>query len=176
MVEKSVAQKLLVKPNSSVWSSHPDRLGLLGPLPEGVVPVADPGGATVALLFADDAASLRQVLEVNEHHLAEHSVLWVAYPKGNRVDINRDSLWPVRTAADFSGGDQRGVVGTAVPPTQGGRSPVLGGRIQVTGFRRRAWGKRPVVDPNLPAAPIEGARAPSNPCGRHPRRSPSPDR
>jgi hypothetical protein len=22
-------------------------------------------------------------------------VLWVAYPKGNRADINRDTLWPI---------------------------------------------------------------------------------
>jgi hypothetical protein len=22
-------------------------------------------------------------------------VLWVAYPKGNRTDVNRDTLWPI---------------------------------------------------------------------------------
>ena len=26
-------------------------------------------------------------------------MLWIAYPKGNRTDVNRDSLWPI--VADF---------------------------------------------------------------------------
>jgi len=30
---KSIAEKLLIKPDAAVWSSHTDRLDLVGPLP-----------------------------------------------------------------------------------------------------------------------------------------------
>jgi len=32
---KSIAEKLLIKPDAAVWASHADRLGLVGPLPAG---------------------------------------------------------------------------------------------------------------------------------------------
>ena len=46
-------------------------------------------------MFADDARALRQVLTAHGDRLARPEVLWVAYPKGNRTDLNRDSLWPI---------------------------------------------------------------------------------
>jgi len=51
--------------------------------------------ATTALVFAPDARSLRTVLTGNQDKLAELEVFWVAYPKANRADINRDTLWPI---------------------------------------------------------------------------------
>ena len=30
--------------------------------------------------------------------LGRPSAFWIAYPKGNRADINRDSLWPILSA------------------------------------------------------------------------------
>jgi hypothetical protein len=51
--------------------------------------------ATTALVFAPDARSLRSVLSENQDDLAEPDVLWVAYPKANRADINRDTVWPI---------------------------------------------------------------------------------
>lgn len=95
MGDKPVAAKLRLTAGATCWSSHPDRLGLLGPLPAGVRTVNDPGTADVALVFADDAASLRAVLDANRDSLGAPSVLWVLYPKANRIDLNRDSLWPI---------------------------------------------------------------------------------
>jgi len=95
MSAKSVAEKLLIKPNTTVWSSPASRLDLIGPLPAGVRRVDGPEQATTALVFADDAASLRELMATHQEHLARPAVLWVAYPKGNRTDINRDSLWPI---------------------------------------------------------------------------------
>lgn len=95
MSTTSVAEKLLVKPGTTLWSSHPDRLALIEPLPEGVRRAGRPEQATTALVFADDAASLREVLHVHGERLSHADVLWVAYPKGNRADINRDTLWPI---------------------------------------------------------------------------------
>jgi hypothetical protein len=95
MASRTVADKLLIKPDTTVWSSDPGRLALVGPLPAGVRPVDGPEQARTALLFADDAASLRGLLAAHHDQLAKPEVLWVAYRKANRADINRDSLWPI---------------------------------------------------------------------------------
>lgn len=95
MSQKTVAEKLMMKQDTTVWSSHPSRLDLVGPLPEGVHQVDAPEEAQIALVFADGAASLREILAAHGDRLARPNVLWIAYPKGNRSDINRDTLWPI---------------------------------------------------------------------------------
>jgi hypothetical protein len=95
MSTKTVAQKLLIKPDTTVWSSHPARLHLVEPLPEGARCVDALDQATTALVFADDARSLRDVLTAHKAQLTRPSAVWVAYPKGNRTDVNRDTLWPI---------------------------------------------------------------------------------
>jgi hypothetical protein len=92
MSTKSVAQKLLIKPDTTVWSSHSSHLELIQPLPDSVRQADGPGEATTALIFADDAGSLREILTTHEGRLEQPNALWVAYPKANRADINRDSL------------------------------------------------------------------------------------
>ncbi|RIQ24352.1 hypothetical protein [Jiangella rhizosphaerae] len=86
MSTKTVAEKLLVRPGTSVWISHPDRRALLDPLP---------AEARVVDGLADDAASARQVLSAHRDAVTAPPVVWVAYPKGGRSDINRDTLWPI---------------------------------------------------------------------------------
>jgi hypothetical protein len=95
MSTRSVADKLLIKPGTTVWSSHSARLELVGPLPEGVRPVDALGEASTAIVFADEAAALRAILAEHAGELAGPQAFWVAYPKANRADINRDSLWPI---------------------------------------------------------------------------------
>jgi hypothetical protein len=46
-------------------------------------------------VFARDASSLRNVLDANKDALSRPGAFWVAYPKANRADINRDTLWPI---------------------------------------------------------------------------------
>ena len=95
MSAKTVAEKLLIKPNTTLWSSDPARGHLLEPLPEGVRHVDGPDQATSALLFADAAGPLRDLLDAHRDRLTCPDTLWVAYPKANRTDINRDTLWPI---------------------------------------------------------------------------------
>ena len=96
MPEKSVAAKLLVKPDSRFWLSHEDRLALIAPLPDNVEIVPAIGEATAAVMFADSASDLRQLLgEHADEELAAPAAFWVAYPKANKADINRDTLWPI---------------------------------------------------------------------------------
>ena len=97
MSTKSIAEKLLIKPNTTVWLSHAAHLARIEPLPEGVRIVDAMEQATVALVFADDAASARQILTAHTDQLTRPSVFWVVYPKGNKADINRDTLWPILT-------------------------------------------------------------------------------
>ncbi|HVK05836.1 MAG TPA: hypothetical protein VM490_20360 [Armatimonadaceae bacterium] len=96
-VAKTVAERMLVRPGSRLYLSHPERRGLLGPLPDGVTLVDGPEQAATAVLFADDGFALRGLLAAcGEALLTGPGVLWVAYPRaGNRADINRDTLWPV---------------------------------------------------------------------------------
>lgn len=96
---KTIAEKLQIKPNTTVWLSHSGHLPLITPMPDGVREVDELAAASTALMFADDAASARKLLEEHSADLAKPSVFWIAYPKGNKVDINRDTLWPI--VADF---------------------------------------------------------------------------
>jgi hypothetical protein len=97
MTTKTIAAKLLIKPNTTFWVSHADRLDLIGPLPDGVRTVSDLGQATTALIFVEDANSAGELLAAHNSQLATPAILWVAYPKANKTDINRDSLWPMLT-------------------------------------------------------------------------------
>ena len=132
MSTRTVADKLLSKPGPTLWCSDPARLGLLGPLPDGVRPVDDPGEARTALVFADDARTLRQVLTTPRDRLAQPEVFWVAYPKANRTDLNRDSLWPVLGEYGMRPISQVAVddVGSALRfrPLKEGEPPFTGGR------------------------------------------------
>lgn len=96
MPEKSVAAKLLVKPRTTLWLSHEDRLALIAPLPDAVAIVPAISGASAAVMFADSASDLRQLLGKHaDEELATPAAFWVAYPKANKADINRDTLWPI---------------------------------------------------------------------------------
>jgi hypothetical protein len=94
-MEKTTAEKLQIKPNTTFWCSDARHAGLIGPLPPGVTLAKSMGEAGGAVLFAADAASLRHALEANRADLAKPAAFWVAYPKANKTDINRDSLWPI---------------------------------------------------------------------------------
>jgi hypothetical protein len=91
--EKTTASKLLIKPGTAVWVSDAERASLLGPIPDGATLVGTPEAAGVAVVVADDGATIRAALDAHLSALASRPVFWVAYPKGNRADINRDSLW-----------------------------------------------------------------------------------
>ena len=93
MPEKPVATKLLIKPGAAVWVSDAAFRGLLGPLPDGVTSASSMSGAGVAVVIAQSAIQLRALVDSLRSELASPPVLWVLYRKGNRADVNRDSLW-----------------------------------------------------------------------------------
>ncbi len=94
-MSRPTAAKLLIKPGGSLWISHPDRLALVGMLPDGVAIAATMADATVALAVVEDAAAVHAFLDTHAADLTVPAVLWFLYPKGGRSDINRDTLWPI---------------------------------------------------------------------------------
>jgi hypothetical protein len=96
---KTIAEKLQIKPNTTVWLSDPALMPLLTPMPDGVREADAMATASTAVLFVVDAGNARALLSKHAADLGKPGVLWIAYPKGNKADINRDSLWPI--VADF---------------------------------------------------------------------------
>lgn len=92
---RPVARKLLIRPNTTIWSSSDSHLAMIQPLPENVRVVDRFEDATTAIIFIDGSASLRAMLDEYRDRLSHPCNFWVAYPKGNRIDINRNSLWPI---------------------------------------------------------------------------------
>jgi hypothetical protein len=93
MAGRSVAQKLLIKPGNAVWVSDPARSGLIGEMPEDVRSASGLEEADVAVVFVDDEVGLRAFAAAHREVLGSPRALWLLYPKGNRIALNRDSLW-----------------------------------------------------------------------------------
>jgi hypothetical protein len=68
-------------------------------MPEGVTPAAGLGDADVAVVLVDDEPGLRAFAGDHRGILGAPRALWLLYPKGNRIALNRDSLW--RLMADY---------------------------------------------------------------------------
>ncbi|MFB7711822.1 hypothetical protein [Streptomyces sp. NPDC056105] len=92
---KTVAQKLLIKSGTTVWATPKEHLPLIGALPVDVDVADGLSTATTGLMFAADEAALRRLLDEHRDGLAGPLNFWVVYPKGNKADINRDSLWRI---------------------------------------------------------------------------------
>lgn len=132
MSTKTIAEKLLIKPGTTVWASDPTHLDLVEPLPQGVRRVDALDQATTALVFAEAAAPLRDILTAQAEALAKPATFWVAYPKANRTDINRDSLWPVLSEYGMRPIGQVAVDGVwsalRFRPLKEGEAPFTGGQ------------------------------------------------
>jgi hypothetical protein len=98
MSEKTIAQKLLIKPGHRVLfinipKGYEDRISKL---PAGVVILKEPTiPVDVIQLFAANRLELEKYLEALKPHLTSKTILWVTYLKGTaktKTDINRDSI------------------------------------------------------------------------------------
>lgn len=133
VAEKTIVQKLQIKPGSAVWLSDASKQPLVEPLPDGVRRVGTLEDSTATILFAEDRASLEELLaESGAERLAGTDLLWVAYPKGGRADINRDSVWPMlaelglRPVSQISLDDVWSAL--RFRPLKPGEAPFTGGR------------------------------------------------
>jgi hypothetical protein len=132
MPAKTVAEKLLVKPGTAVWTSEDTHRPLVEPLPDGARHAGHLKEADVAVFFAADAAAARRLLDEHRALLTEPAIVWVAYPKGNKSDINRDTLWPIVGEYGLRPNGQVAVDDTwsalRFRPLKEGEPPFTGGR------------------------------------------------
>ena len=96
--DKTLAQKLLLKPNQRIYLSRaPEGYAeLLGPLPEGATFVTDTRAQVdVIQLFVKNREELEDYLPKLKIRLSRYGVIWVIYYKGTSkidTDINRDTI------------------------------------------------------------------------------------
>ena len=98
MWEKSVAQKLMIKPDYKVlFVNAPEGYEeILGKLPYGVVVLQDTvKGIDLIQVFVTSEAELEAHLSILPPLLKPNGVFWVSYPKGTSkipVDVNRNII------------------------------------------------------------------------------------
>lgn len=98
MSEKSVAQKLLIKPRFKVLivNAPEDYRDKLGELPPDVSVAGSPSGpADLVQVFVRSMEELKKQLAGLSGVVKPGGLLWVSYPKGTsglKSDINRDSI------------------------------------------------------------------------------------
>ncbi len=98
MSEKSVAQKLSIKPGSRFLLVNPPAgyAGQMGELPAGVSLQGEAGGKVEAIqVFVANRGELEAQLPRLKQVLSPKGMLWVTYHKGTskvKTDINRDTI------------------------------------------------------------------------------------
>ena len=94
---RTTAEKLQIKPGSDLLfgPSTAEQRAFLDPLPADIAVVDDVARGTkdVAVLFASSRSELDALISDVLPHLTGAKAVWIGYPKGNRADINRDSVW-----------------------------------------------------------------------------------
>jgi hypothetical protein len=109
MPDKSIAQKLFIKPgNKFLLVNPPDGyLAKLGELPTGVIILSDSSCLVEAIqVFVLNRAELESLLPGFRQLLAPKGMLWVTYHKGTskvKTDINRDTINAYAFSLDLQG-------------------------------------------------------------------------
>lgn len=98
MPEKSIAQKLFIKPGNKFLLVNPPEgyLAQVGELPQGTVVLSDSTCEVDAIqVFVGNRAELEAQLPRLKELMAPKGMLWVTYHKGTskvKTDIHRDSI------------------------------------------------------------------------------------
>jgi hypothetical protein len=108
MSEKTIAEKLLLKPGRSllILNAPAGYLESLGPLPDfaKIVPITEP--ADVVQLFIYSFARLEIELPKTKPYVNAATIFWVCYPKQSgtiKTDINRDVLYVYAESKNWKG-------------------------------------------------------------------------
>jgi predicted CoA-binding protein len=98
MSDKSVAEKLLIKPGQTILLVNPPKgyKALLGEIPKGATVLKEAAKAVDLIqVFVASREDLEEQLPRLKPLLATKGLLWVTYHKGTskqKSDINRDSI------------------------------------------------------------------------------------
>jgi len=94
MSEKTVAQKLNLKPGEKLWLFNiPEKVRPL--LSDAQTNLVTAGPADVILCFLKKQQELNRHLIALKEALAPQGRLWIVYPKAGKLgtDLNRDIIW-----------------------------------------------------------------------------------
>ncbi|GAB3578812.1 hypothetical protein GCM10027406_15710 [Leifsonia lichenia] len=99
--QKTVAQKLQVKPGDVVWISGDagEERALVGALPDGATETDAGGDASIAVTFVHDREELLARFAADLPSLRGARAVWYLYEKGGRSEVNRDTI--MREAGAF---------------------------------------------------------------------------
>jgi hypothetical protein len=109
MLDKSIAQKMLIKKGNKVLilGSPQQYLSKLGDLPDGVQVLTQPEGKVDILqVFVRSKDELEKSLGEVKNWLGPKSIFWLSYPKGSSkisTDINRDIIFEIVKKSGFIG-------------------------------------------------------------------------
>ncbi len=109
MPEKSIVQKLLIKPGKRLLVIHPpdNYSKVLDPLPEGVIQIREPSREVdIIQLFVENRKELEEWLPRLKGFLLPDGILWITYYKGtsqHKTDINRDLINAYAHTLDLQG-------------------------------------------------------------------------
>jgi len=108
MSEKSVVQKLLLKPGQKMLLLNAPKgyRGSLAQLPEGARLEVKLVQADVIQIFVTSMEELKKKLEAVKPILTEKTVLWISYPKGTSkiaTDLDRDIIREYAQGAGLTG-------------------------------------------------------------------------
>ncbi|OGO31781.1 MAG: hypothetical protein A2136_03710 [Chloroflexi bacterium RBG_16_54_11] len=98
MSDKSIAQKLFIKPGSKFLLVNPpgEYLARMGAMPDTIVILSETSRPVKAIqVFVADRRELEEQLPRLKELLALEGMLWVTYHKGTsrvKTDINRDTI------------------------------------------------------------------------------------
>ena len=94
---RTIAEKLSIKPDTELLfgPSSTEQRALLDPLPANVTVVdgIERDTTDVAVAFAKNREELDHLLGSVFSPLTTPKAVWIGYLKGNKSDINRDSIW-----------------------------------------------------------------------------------
>lgn len=94
---RTIAEKMQIKPGTELLlgPSSPEERSLLDPLPDDITVIdgIDRDTTGVAVMFAHNRDQLDMLLDEVFPLLSTPKATWIGYPKGNKADINRDSIW-----------------------------------------------------------------------------------
>jgi len=98
MSDKSIAQKLFIKPGNKflLVNPHSGYIAQMGQLPEGTIFMSDSSCLVeVVQVFVTNRLELETQLPKLKELLAPKGMIWVTYHKGTskmKTDINRDTI------------------------------------------------------------------------------------
>lgn len=109
MSDKTLIQKLLIKPNFQIalMNAPEDYVQQLGDLPEGIRIIAEPQAEQeldFIQVFVKNKADIDSLSPIAISALKHDGLLWLSYPKGSskvETDINRDRGWDTVNSAGF---------------------------------------------------------------------------